>query len=212
MTQDLDRLVAELAEGAKAVVPAPHPYRLGLKWLAAAIAYLALLLSLTGLRPDWAHALMQPLYDAELLMLMLMLVSAILCAALLSFPDLHQKRALVLVPLWLSGAFWLLLTGAGLAQQPGVPLPVHSFECTLSISLVAILPAAGLFFAMRRFASTHYYLAGTIALLSAFSVGALWLRLHEVNDSIPHVIEWHYLPMLAAGLAGVGLGRWLLKW
>lgn len=212
MTQDLDNLVAELAEDATAVTPAPHPYRLGLKWLAGAAGYLALLLALTGLRHDWAHALAQPMYDAELLMLALMLVSGTVSAALLAFPDMHQKRALVLVPLWLSGAFWLLITGAAYAQVPGVPLPVHSFQCTLSISLVALPPAAGLFYAMRKFASTHYYLAGAIALLSAFSVGALWLRLEELNDSIPHVIEWHYLPMLAAGLAGVGLGRLLLKW
>ena len=35
-------------------------------------------------------------------------------------------------------------------------------------------------------------LAGGIALLCAFSVGALWLRLHEVNDSILHLFQWHY--------------------
>ena len=65
---------------------------------------------------------------------------------------------------------------------------------------------------MRKFASTHYHLAGAIALLSAFSVGALWLRLHEVNDSIVHVVEWHYLPMLAVGFIGLWLGKLLLKW
>jgi hypothetical protein len=48
--------------------------------------------------------------------------------------------------------------------------------------------------------------------LSAFSVGALWLRLHELNDSISHVVTWHYLPMLAAGAIGLWLGRRLLKW
>jgi len=65
---------------------------------------------------------------------------------------------------------------------------------------------------MRKYASTHYRLAGSVALLSAFSVGAMWLRLHEVNDSIAHVIEWHYLPMLAIGLIGLWLGRVVLKW
>ena len=65
---------------------------------------------------------------------------------------------------------------------------------------------------MRKYASTHYRLAGSVALLSAFSVGALWLRLHEVNDSIVHVIEWHYLPMLVIGLIGLGLGQRVLKW
>jgi hypothetical protein len=43
-------------------------------------------------------------------------------------------------------------------------------------------------------------------------VSALWLRLHEMNDSIIHLIQWHYLPMLAFGLIGLWLGRVLLKW
>jgi len=74
------------------------------------------------------------------------------------------------------------------------------------------LPAAWTFYAMRKFASTHYHWAGSIALLSAFSAGALWLRLHEVNDSITHVVEWHYFPMIGIGLTGWWLGKKILKW
>jgi hypothetical protein len=65
---------------------------------------------------------------------------------------------------------------------------------------------------MRKYASTHYRLAGSVALLFSFSVGALWLRLHEMTDSIVHVIEWHYLPMLVIGIVGLWLGQRLLKW
>ena len=77
---------------------------------------------------------------------------------------------------------------------------------------MTLLPAGWTFYSMRKYASTHYRLAGSVALLSAFSVGALWLRLHEVNDSIVHVIEWHYLPMLAIGWLGWRLGKRILKW
>ena len=89
---------------------------------------------------------------------------------------------------------------------------MHSFECTLSITLMMLLPAVWTFHSMRKNATTHYRLAGSVALLSAFSVGALWLRLHEMNDSILHVVEWHYLPMLAIGLLGLWLGKFILKW
>jgi hypothetical protein len=98
------------------------------------------------------------------------------------------------------------------ADSPPAPLPMHSFECTFSIILVSLLPAAWTFYTIRQYASTHYRLAGSIALLSAFSVGALWLRLHEVNDSVTHLIQWHYLPMLVFGMIGLLLGRVLLKW
>jgi len=33
-----------------------------------------------------------------------------------------------------------------------------------------------------------------------------------MNDSIMHVIEWHYLPMIAFGMAELWLGKAMLKW
>ena len=80
------------------------------------------------------------------------------------------------------------------------------------IILVSLLPAAWTFYSLRKLASIHYRLAGGLALLSAASIGALWLRLYEVNDSIIHVVEWHYLPMLFIGFIGLWLGEIILKW
>ena len=108
--------------------------------------------------------------------------------------------------------FFLLLFVAWLSDSHPAPLPVHSFGCTLSITLTAILPAGWTFYALRKYASTKYRLAGSVSLLSAFSIGALWLRLHEETDSLVHVFEWHYLPMLAIGIFGLWLGQRLLKW
>jgi hypothetical protein len=212
MMKDFDKLVAELADDAAPVKPAPHPYLLSLKWMGAAALYLAVALGVSGLRRDLAHALEQPWFVAELAALLLVFIATALSAALLAFPDLHQKRRLVFAPAWAFALFVLVMALAWRADSPPAPLPVHSFECTLSIVLFSLLPAVWTFYAMRRYASTNYYWAGSVALLSAFSVGALWLRLYEVNDSILHVVEWHYLPMLAAGALGVWLGKLLLKW
>jgi hypothetical protein len=43
-------------------------------------------------------------------------------------------------------------------------------------------------------------------------VGALWESLHEQTDSIIHVVEWHYLPMIGFGIIGMWLGKKALKW
>jgi hypothetical protein len=209
---DFEPLVAELAKDAAPVTPAAHPYVLSLKWMAAGAVYLALALALSGLRPDWRHAFMQPWFAAEIGALTLVFVASSLSAALLAFPDLHQKRALALLPLAAFVLFVLVIARARLADSPPAPPPVHSYQCTLSITLMALLPATWTFYSMRRLATTHRGWAGSVAVLSAFSVGALWLRLHELNDSISHVVTWHYLPMLAAGAIGLWLGRRLLKW
>ncbi len=209
---DIDELVARLAREAAPVQPAPHPFKLSLQWMAAAAAYLFVSLALTGLRPQLLEKLHNPWFAAEILALLGIFVVTSLSAALLAFPDLHQKRRLAFAPLVPFALFLTVMFFAWRADSPPAPLPVHSFECTLSITLMMLLPAVWTFYSMRKFASTHYRLAGSVALLSAFSVGALWLRLHEVNDSILHVVEWHYLPMLAIGLLGLWLGKLVLKW
>lgn len=212
MTNDIDRLIENLADEAVVVKPAPHPVKLSMLWLGAAAVYLAIALALGGVRPDLMQQLHEPWFVAELVALIGITITTSFSAALLAFPDLHQQRRLVALPAWLFGLFIVVIYFAWRADNPPASIPEHTFECTLSIILMTLLPAAWMFYTLRRFASTHYRLAGSIALLFAFSVGALWLRLCEIDDSISHLIQWHYLPMFGVGLLGLWLGRVLLKW
>lgn len=210
--KNLDSLVESLAADVRPVKKLLSPLRLTLLWSAAAVIYLVVTLLLSGFRTDIAQSLRNVWFDMELLALLLLFVSASLSAAVLAFPDLHQKRALAWAPLVSLVLFIVVMTGAWLADSPPSPKPVHSIECTISITLTALLPALWTFLSLRRYASTHSHWAGSVALLSAFSVGAIWLRLHEETDSIAHVVAWHYLPMLAIGVIGFWLGKRLLKW
>lgn len=210
--ENIDDLIDKLAQDATTVKAAPHPYMLSLKLAGWGTAYLILSLAISGPRPDLLEKFHQTWFAAEIAALIGIFISTSVSAALLAFPDLHQKRGAVFAPVLMFALFLLVILFAWHADTPPAPLPVHSFECTLSITLVSLLPAVWTFYVMRKFASTHYQWAGSIALLSAFSVGALWLRLHEVNDSILHLLEWHYLPMIAFGIVGLWLGKKILKW
>lgn len=209
---DIERLVATLSADVRTVKPAPHPFKLGLRWAGAAALYLLVTLALTGLRPDWRASLSDPWFVAEIAALSALLVVNAFSAAALAFPDLHQQRRTAFAPAWAFASFALLMFFSWRADVPAAPLPVHNIECTLSILLFSLLPAAGVFYLMRRYASTHPRLSGMVAVLFAFATGALWLRLHEQTDSIVHVVEWHYLPMIAVAALGWWLGRVLLKW
>lgn len=209
---NLDSLVESLAADAKPIKKLPSPLRLTLLWSIAAIIYLAVTLLLSGFRADIAQSLRNPWFDMELLALLMVFVSAMLSAAVLAFPDLHQKRVLAWTPAVTFLLFTAVMASAWLADSPPSPKPVHSIECTASITLTTLFPALWTFLSLRRYASTHSQWAGSVALLSAFSVGAIWLRMHEETDSIAHVVVWHYLPMLAIGLIGFWLGKRLLKW
>ena len=209
---NIDDLVARLAQDAPAVRPAPHPFMLSMQWAGAAAIYLAVSLAIAGPRPDLMEKFHSPWFVVELVVLICIFLITSLSAALLAFPDLHQKRTLAYAPVIPFALFLLVMFLAWRADTPPSPMPMHSFECTFSITLMTLLPAGWTFYSIRKYASTHYRLAGSAALLSAFSVGALWLRLHEQTDSITHLIEWHYLPMLAIGLLGLWLGKVILKW
>ncbi|MDD2722372.1 MAG: DUF1109 domain-containing protein [Gallionella sp.] len=209
---NMDDLIASLSKEVTPLKPAPHPLRLGLKWLAIATAYLAVTLSIFGVRPDLMQQFIKPVFSAEIMALCGIFIASALSAAVLSFPDLHQKRALAFAPLLMFALFVGVMGFAWHADQPPAPLPMHSFECTLSILMFSLLPALAIFNVLRRYASTHLSYSGIAALLFAFSTGALWLRLYEATDSVVHLIEWHYLPIMGVILVGGWLGKTVLKW
>lgn len=208
----INKLIVRLAHHAPAVQPAPHPFVLSFGWVVVAAFYLAISLMISGARPVMLLALQNTWFAAEIAALLALFISTSVSAALLSYPDLYQMRRIAFAPIMTFALFVLVIFLAWQADYPPAPLPEHSVECTLSIAVFAMLPTVWMFYVMRKFASTHLYLAGGTALLFAFSVGALWLRLYEQNNSITHVIQWHYLPMLGFGLIGMWLGKVVLKW
>ncbi|MBS4095499.1 MAG: DUF1109 domain-containing protein [Sulfuricella sp.] len=209
---NIEELVEVLAQDATKVQPAPHPFKLSLQWLAGAAAYIALALAISGLRPDLAAKFHEPWFMAEITCLAGILVASSSGAAVLVFPDLYQMRRIAFAPAVLLALFAAIVFLSWHADSPPAALPQHSYQCTIGITLISLVPAAWIFYFMRKFASTHYRLAGSIALFYAFSIGALWLRLHEQNDSLIHVIQWHYMPMVGFGMMGLWAGKVLLKW
>lgn len=209
---NINELINKLAQDTATVKRVPHPFLLSIEWMVVAAFYLTVALMIFGTRNDLWLELHKPWFATEIAALAGIFISTSLSAALLSYPDLHQKRRIVFAPIATLALFVLVMFLAWRADSPPAPLPVHSFECTRSIALISLLPAIWMFYAMRKFASTHYHWAGSIAFLFAFSVGALWERLHEQTDSIMHVTEWHYLPMIGFGIIGMWLGKAVLKW
>lgn len=209
---NIDELISKLAQDTATVKRAPHPFLLSIEWMVGAVFYLAVSLMIFGTRHDLWLEFHKPWFAAEIAALIGIAITTSLSAALLSYPDLHQMRRIALAPIVTFALFVLVIFFAWRADNPPAPLPIHSFECTRSIALISLLPAAWMFYVMRKFASTHYLWAGSIALLFAFSVGALWERLHEQTDSIIHVVEWHYLPIIGFGIIGMWLGKVVLKW
>jgi len=81
-----------------------------------------------------------------------------------------------------------------------------------SAAATAIVPAALIFALLRKGASVRPLRAGSFAVLAASGLGCLTLRLSEANDSLVHLVDWHYLPTLLFAVIGALVGRYLLRW
>ena len=96
---DIDQLIADLSKQASLVKSMPHPLVSLLKWAAGSGIYLALLMAYFGLRSDMTLKLVSPLFLIEIGLLICMILASGLSVALLSFPDMYQKRLAAFAPL-----------------------------------------------------------------------------------------------------------------
>ena len=106
---DIDELIGKLAQDGASVKRAPHPFLLSLEWIAAALLYLAVALLISGMRHDLWPELHNPWFAAEIAALAGILVTTALSSALLSYPDLHQKRRIAYAPAAAFALFALVL-------------------------------------------------------------------------------------------------------
>ena len=210
---EIEQLIHKLSNEARPVKPMANPWRLTSQWILGFVAYLTLLLvTVETPRDDIMLQLGTPLFALEIMALVLTIIACALGAALLSYPDLYQSKRIAYLPIIAFILFAGIVVAAFIAE--GNPMELHpaEFWCTSMITLYSLPPAIWLFYSIQRFASTHFSLAGSVAVLTAFSIGALALRLTEKTDSMAHVLAYHYLPMLAVGAFGLALGRKFLRW
>ena len=212
-----DQLIESLAHETKPVTPMRSPVKLALRLGAVLLLYALVTGYVLGLRPDLAMQLQRPFYLMEILLLAAISLSSLWACVHLAFPDQYQRRIVTQLPILAFGGLSIILAVQGFLPHDVrmvIPSPetAHGMECTLCIASVAIIPSALVLMFLRQGASVHPRAAGAYAVLAAAGIGCLMLRLSEANDSLAHLITWHYLPTLLFAIVGTGIGKWLLKW
>lgn len=210
-------LIARLSKESKPTRKARTPCYWALRLLALLALYAVGCQYFLGFRPDLGLQLLRPLFALETLLLSFLLLSSVVAAVLAMYPDVYQKRQLLKLPY----AFFMLLVVAVGFQlmmpiDPRMLMPegagIHAMECAICIASVALIPSALIFALLRKNASVHQFQAGSFAVLASSAIGCLTLRLAEANDSIIHLVQWHYLPTLLFAALGALAGKWLLRW
>lgn len=208
-TEKLIETISQVSEG---VEPGPTPYGIFLRWMGGSAVYIAIMVFISEIRPDIIACLHNYLYRAEIVSLLAVLLTSGLSASLLSYPDIYQRKYLLYLPLIALAAFFYVLYLEWQMEAPDTPDPGHGFQCLFCITLFSTFSIIWLTIVLRKQAVTHYYAAGLAVFLASYSIGCLTLRLTEAVDSVSHLVEWHYLPMLGFSLIGVVIGKKLLRW
>lgn len=207
------RLSAELSLTSKAITPSYWVFRL----LALLALYAVGCQYFLGFRSDLELQFLRPLFTLETLLLLSLLVFSALAAVLAMYPDGYQRTYffkfpyVIFVLLVALVGFQLLIPADPRTVAPQGP-SVHEMECAIYIASVALIPSALIFVLLRKGASINQLQAGSFAALTSTAIGGLTLRLSEANDSIMHLIQWHYLPTLLFAVLGALAGKWLLRW
>lgn len=170
-----------------------------------------------GVRSDLMAQFSRPLFTVEIALLLALLLSSAIASVLAMYPDAYQKPQFLKLPY---GVFATLVGVMGfqmlMPHDARMVMPqgagVHAMECAICIASVALIPSALIFTLLRKGATVRQLQAGSFAVLAASSIGGLTIRLAEANDSIFHLVQWHYIPTLLFAALGALAGKWLLRW
>jgi hypothetical protein len=214
---DTDSLITELSAQAPATKTLPRPRYFICRVLVVLIVYAIGVQGFNHLRPDiWEQLATRPAYGMELLLLAAISISSVLAAIVSMYPDAYQRPALLKLPYIFLGLLTLLLEAQFfMPMNPHMrllPFTLAGHECSLSIAAIAMLPSAMIFLVLRQGASVRPLQAGSFAVLASASIGCLCLRITEQNDSLAHLVSFHYAPTLLFAALGALAGKWLIRW
>lgn len=208
-----DRLIEELAAN---VAPQPTTERRAVPaLLLGALAALAGLVVVLGLRPDLTQALGRiPVALKHLWPLLLAVIAAevVLRSARPGAQLAPWPRALLVAPV-----LALLALVAELVSLPAgswrAELLGHSLRtCLTAIPLLSLPILGASLLALRHGASLRPALTGAIAGLMSGGLGASIYALHCIEDSPLFYVTWYSLAILVVVAVGAAAGSRLLRW
>lgn len=209
-------LIAQLAHDSKSVQPLRTPRFYAYGVMSVCILYLLGAQWFLGIRPDIFVQLTRPLFVLEISALLTLFFLSIFAAIILMRPDNDAHRGvlqlpfLALVLLFFSIALqWMLPVDSKMVMPA---FSVQGRECALCIAVLSLVPSAMLFSLLRKGANTMPARAGIYSVLAASAIGCITQRIAEMNDSLMHLVVWHYLPTLLFAALGAWLGKRLLRW
>lgn len=210
-----DDLIDRLAVGARPIPEHQPARRAALCGGLALVAAAAVVWMTLGPRPDLVSVVDEPAF-------LLRQVYALSIAGFAGWLMLRlgQPGAPVWGPvIGLGGVAVLVMglvaweqTGLDGASRLGAFLGQSWTQCSLRVAAISLVATPFIFFAARRLAPARPTWAGFAAGIVAGAVAASAYGLYCAEITATFVATWYSLGILASGLMGAVLGRWILRW
>jgi hypothetical protein len=210
-----DEFIQQLAGEITPVRPLGRPRRRVAGWLVIALASLAVVMMLMGVRRELGDAADRADFVFEAALLLLTAISASLGALLVSVPGAERSAWTRWAPVVFGAACVTWAAGELVfAAATGAPTGRLTFawHCVFKTTSVAAVPGIALFAMVRRGAPLSGAWAGLLAVLATVAVGVLGANIICPNDRPLHMLLWHVAPLVVFAAGGAALGRWLLAW
>jgi hypothetical protein len=169
---------------------------------------------LSGVRPDLARKLGDPVYLLETALLAMAGLMAALLALQEAIPGRAARRLERMVPFGLvlvAAVLWFChpMRGDVAASQ----FIATGLGCAARTVGLAALPWGALLIAVRRGAPLAPARAGALLGGAAFFTAALLVRVQCPLDERLHLLVWHALPVAGGTMLSAGVGlAWLRRW
>jgi hypothetical protein len=212
---DTTQLIDQLAARATPVQPLASPFNRMLRWLAFAIAFLAMLTAWQGLRAGVLADLAEAPALVEWLASLATGLTAAYAAFQISVPGRSPLWAWLPVPpllVWLSGI------GLGCARdvaRMGADawlVELASSECAVAITMTSLPLGLVLLLMVRHAGVVRPGATALLAALGAAAVSAAGVTLHHPGESAFMVLLWHLGAVALLSLSSLLFGRSLFAW
>ena len=211
---DTDRLIRSLAESVEPVTPLRRPLLRTAAWMAIAVVYLAVLVTVMSPREDLGRRMQEPRFLIEQTAALFTGLTAAAAAFATVVPG--YPRRVLLLPLLPLSAWVGTVTIAALGEYTTSGASVLTWQldwaCVRTILAGASVPGIAMGLMSRRGAPVTPRLSAACGALAAVGLGNLGVCLFHPHSSDLILLFWHCGTVLAltalAGLAGAQLLKW----
>jgi hypothetical protein len=210
MKKNTDHLIKDLVFDLKPVQIVKFHFSDLLKIIVAGLFCVFAAVSILGLRTDINVQTVTTKFVVDTLILLLLAVLSIMAAFSLSVPSMNTRN-IFRFPIFVFSLVLITTVYSFLATSNPFLYLGHGFSCVSEMIAISILPAAILFYLVRKAAVIKRDLVGILILMSGVSFGLLGVQLTCADSTPLHILIWHFLPSLVVIIFGIWLSRRLIK-